>query len=801
VPVNARPLIVILLALLLVPQLGGEPATVRLLLVFPGQPLGPLLGDSHLALDDPKAERWSKALVDDALIRLAALRRLGIPLRVVEVLTHVVYGAIVEVPRGAVGALEDSPLVEAVYRDHVLTPQLARSVRLIGAPRAWSLHGPAGFNLTGVNITVAIIDTGVDYTHPDLGGGFGPGYKVVGGYDFADTDTDPRDEDGHGTHVAGIVGAKGGLTGVAPDVRILAYRVGGTSTLLSLDVVRALDRAVREGADVVNLSLGAEMGERAVRLAARGVVESGVVLVAAAGNFGPANNTIATPASDPYILTVGATGNNVSMSLAAYLELDPPLLEPEVYPMNGSPQVPEGVSGELVYVRYARATDVDGLDLRGKIALAERGGELGELVYFSEKEANVARRGALALIIFNNMAGPFVGTLIHPFNPPGYKPRIPVVSLSREAGLVLKEAAERGHVRATLIVRVEPDVIALFSSRGPASPFNIKPDLVAPGAFINSTDLKGTYSVMSGTSFAAPHVAGAAALLLQLHPDLTPGEVAGILVSTAKPLVRPDGREQSYFAQGGGRLDLARAVRAPLAPKPHQLVFHLSPGQTQASQLVTLKSLTENPLPVAIGFSGLPEDHLKIDASPDSRVIGPHETVDVVVKAQLLGEGYGSYQGRMVIATPQMNLTLPVLVTVNHIPVKVEATPGGLVVSFKPPDSWSDGYVRVIDPEGDEEFQLVYSPTNTTVIEADVAGRYEVEVVLRTREEVLYGRVLYTLSEPIPAPEIGLLSRLLQLLGGLTPYVAGVAIVALLLFIRARRKRREQEFLEEWATG
>ena len=103
-------------------------------------------------------------------------------------------------------------------------------------------------NVTGNGITIAIIDTGIDYNHPDLGGGFGDGRTVIGGYDFIDNDSDPMDELGHGTHIAGII------INIAPNSKLLAYRVVDYNGLVkSSDVIRAMDLAISDGADVIIL--------------------------------------------------------------------------------------------------------------------------------------------------------------------------------------------------------------------------------------------------------------------------------------------------------------------------------------------------------------------------------------------------------------------------------------------------------------------------------------------------------------------------------------------------------------------
>ena len=150
-----------------------------------------------------------------------------------------------------------------------------------------------------------------------------------------------------------------------------------------------------------------------------------------------------------------------------------------------------------------------------QILIVERGSDVeGELLYFSIKEHNAANAGAKALIVYNNKPGIFLGELVHEFMEPGYKPQIPVVSIDREEGLEIKESIKNGN-EASMHLFYNPDFVAHFSSRGPVSPFYIKPEIVAPGAYINSTQNNAGYNFTSGTSYAAPHVAGAAALLLQ----------------------------------------------------------------------------------------------------------------------------------------------------------------------------------------------------------------------------------------------------------------------------------------------
>ena len=215
---------------------------------------------------------------------------------------HVLTGLAATVSPEAVVHLRRIPGVVRVSPDVRVRAFLRESVPLIRADRVWTSLGA-----TGRNVKVAIVDTGVNYAHPDLGGCLGPGCKVIGGYDFVRGDANPADDHGHGTHVAGIVAANGALKGVAPDARLLAYKVldaGGTGW--ASDIIAGIEQAVLDGAHVINLSLGGpgdpdDPMSRAVDTAAR----AGIVVCVAAGNRGRYDGLI-SPGVARRALTVGA---------------------------------------------------------------------------------------------------------------------------------------------------------------------------------------------------------------------------------------------------------------------------------------------------------------------------------------------------------------------------------------------------------------------------------------------------------------------------------------------------------------
>jgi subtilisin family serine protease len=224
---------------------------------------------------------------------------------------NVFNGIALNITRDKAEELEKLKEVKAVYPNRKVHALLMDSVPLIKADQAWNL------GYTGKNITIAIIDTGIDYTHPDLGGCFGAGCKVVDGYDFVFKDSDPMDDHGHGTHCAGIAAGNGTLKGVAPDAKLIAYKVlDSTGGGWTVDIISAIERAqdpnqdgnYSDHVDVISMSLGGQGNpDDSLSQAVDTAVENGVVVVVAAGNSGPITGTIGSPGTARKAITVGAT--------------------------------------------------------------------------------------------------------------------------------------------------------------------------------------------------------------------------------------------------------------------------------------------------------------------------------------------------------------------------------------------------------------------------------------------------------------------------------------------------------------
>lgn len=219
-------------------------------------------------------------------------------------------GMAARVQPDAIEEIRKMPEVEGVYIDQQSQKlDTGYGIAQIGAPHVWQQFG-----ITGAGIRIAIIDTGIDYLHPDLGGGFGPGHKVVGGYDFVNSDQDPIDDNGHGTHVAGIAAANGVIKGVAPDANLLAVKVlDGFGFGFDSNIIAGIEWAVTNGANIINMSLGDIFGggdpDDPLCQAVDAATQAGVLVVCAAGNAG-AYNTVGSPAAARTAVAVGADDMN-----------------------------------------------------------------------------------------------------------------------------------------------------------------------------------------------------------------------------------------------------------------------------------------------------------------------------------------------------------------------------------------------------------------------------------------------------------------------------------------------------------
>lgn len=556
---------------------------------------------------------------------------------------------------------------------------LNRSVPFVGG----NIPHLEGFE--GKGIKVAVIDTGVDFNHPDLYG-WGPNGKVIGGYNFIEEGKPPLDTNGHGTQVAGVIAADGHLEGVAPKAKILAYKVSENGEAVSSDlIVKAIDKAIEDDADIINISLGVNQTNEKIDHAVNKALEKEIFVVTAAGNDGPTPSTIGSPGRNFGSVTVGATYNNLTSSLVATLEVNEKPYT--VIPMVGSSKLEEPIISKIVFGGYGKEEDLKNINATDSILLVERGSDVkGELLYFSIKEKNAVNAGAKALIVYNNEPGIFLGELIHQFVQPDYKPQIPVVSIDRKDGLEIKELVQSKN-NANLHLFYNPDFIAHFSSRGPVSPFYIKPDIVAPGAYINTTQINGGYNFTSGTSFAAPHVSGAAALLLEKYPTIHHHEIKSLLLTTSERVSDAYGHEFSLRDSGSGRLNIAKAFQAKLIITPPNFVANTSLDNPIVQKQLHLK-LIEGTL-----------ENLKVEFEGPDFVQFAYvlEGNDLQIKMKILGQNYGDHEGKIFIIHNDVKYVIPFLLHYTEGSISVNEQDGKLDFKIHHPSKWNFAKISVIN--------------------------------------------------------------------------------------------------------
>ncbi len=490
--------------------------------------------------------------------------------------------------------------------------QTDRVPAVVGAPALWSgLDG--GLAAAGDGMRIGIIDDGIDMTRPSFAGagyryppGFPKGFhastngKIIVARAFAPPRGSKRmrtafDPDGseHGTHVAGIAAGLSGITGtslgvtinglsgVAPHAYLGSYRVLTIPTpSFGLDgngpeIARAIDRAVSDGMDVLNLSLGEPEVESANDVVARaihGAARAGVVTVVAAGNSGDdlGSGSISSPGSAADAITVAATsvGRFVGVTLAV---LGPGAVPADLGAFGAATDAPDQIPpGWKAGVPLVVTTDCGG-GRAGALVLVQ----LGARCTASRADSALAA-GALGIVYAQHAAG-------DPTAVDDEQQRSLTVSDLVGARLAQQAVAAGGELTLSVDnasseqISSNSGLIASFSSRGP-SPYSLalKPDVAAPGVDIVSP-IPGGYGTWSGTSMATPAVAGAVALLRERHPTWTPAQIKSALVLTGRPVFNDTKHlhPTTVLAQGGGMIDVQAADAPGLFAAPSGISFGL----------------------------------------------------------------------------------------------------------------------------------------------------------------------------------------------------------------------------------
>ncbi|MGI0101328.1 MAG: S8 family serine peptidase [Nitrosotalea sp.] len=652
-----------------------------------------------------------------------------------------------------------------------ISNNLQKSIELVGVKEA-RLHG-----LEGQGVKVGIIDTGIDYNHPDLLG-YGPTGKVIGGHNYVDSSEKPLDTNGHGTEVAGIIAADGNFTGIVPKSKLFSYKVSSTGEAVSSDyIIKAIQQAMQDGVDVVNISLGVNRTNDQIDNAIDKAVKKGIVIVVAAGNNGPQEDTIGSPGKDINAITVGASYNNSTSSLVATFEVGKK--QYQVLPMVGVQGLPSPIEAKIVYGGYGRLQDLKNLDVKGTILLEERGSDVkGQKVYFSEKEKNAADLGAKALVVFNNETGIFFGELVGPNMTTGYTPRIPVISLSQEDGVALKSMLT-SDTTGSFDMFYHPDFIAPFSSQGPVSPFYIKPDLVAPGVFVNSTTIGGKYNLTSGTSFAAPHVAGAAAIMLQKYPGLSPSDVASLLVTTTDPVTDAYGNLFPISAVGSGRLNITRALESNLIISPHSMVFNLSFDNQSQTKMLHLRTLDGSIVPQLKANFASNETSLDADYSQSN------DTLNVKISDIVKSEG--DYDGFLILKDAKTSYRIPVVVHMTKGTLLVDQSNGTLHFSIDYPDKWSYAKISLIKAGTDEIFSTSVTPQETGSISVFEKGQYWILAQVKSSNQTDEAYQTILVNE-VAQRNISDLQDIIGIPAKQVAIISGVAIIIVTIGLVSRRR-------------
>lgn len=508
---------------------------------------------------------------------------------------------------------------------------MSESTGLIKADAIWeSLKGQAD---AGEGMKVGIIDSGIDQDHEFLQPNEGMAYpeefpkgdtslttpKVIVAKVFSqDPKLSAKAVDSHGTHVAGTVAGKAGtktelddktLSGVAPGAYLGNYNVfpGDIESAKSLFIAKAVEEAVEDGMDVLNLSLGGtpHKGADLLDMTVNAAVDAGVVVAISAGNEGPGNYTVGSPGTAEKVITVAATTNSRTFAMT----LDSEAFSEPTIATTGTKggEVKETLTGEYaVWADVAggdklACTAISGKPLEGKMALIQRGS-----CTFDEKISNAAAAGAVGVIVYqlDGIAEPT------PMSSDGAL--VPAVMIGNEAGnqLVSWTGDRTVTINSELQkVSTDPNLLANFSSWGPTPNYTLKPDVAAPGVNIYSSVVGGGYELYQGTSMASPHVAGSAAILLAYSKENDlgwgPAEVKAALMGTATDVegsVLPNTDVSDPLKVGAGLIDLSKAMNPSALAFPSSLSFGLVPpvGNQTYSMTVTLTNPTDEELAYTI---------------------------------------------------------------------------------------------------------------------------------------------------------------------------------------------------------
>jgi len=602
-----------------------------------------------------------------------------------------------------VDALLTAPGVASVELSQLYHPTMNLSLALINA----GIGNAGGTANGGRGVKVGVIDTGIAQDHPFFNpAGFSypaefpksdprctalTTAKVIAArvYYFNDNKITQNGFDctavqEHGSHVAGTIGGvpfpgasatpvpvAGTLSGVAPGVWLGNYNVfpGPISNARSEDIAQAVEDAVADGMDVLNLSLGGshpsgKANPDVLESALNHAADAGVVAAVAAGNAGPALSTIESPGEADRVITAAASSNRHYIGITVTTGSS----------TFGAATGEFGTFATPVTATLALASPANGCTtiagtVSGKLAVIDRG-----TCTFSTKIRNAQSAGAVAVLVVNNALGdPIAMAQDGTPNQPTIQAAMLALS-DREAIRAAASAAQSATVDGSHqreVITNNQNAIASFSSAGPVDrTFALKPDITGPGVNIYSSVPGGTFALLSGTSMATPHTAGSAALLVAQHPTWTTDQIKSALVTTAQRVVTtvPGGHtDAGVLRRGGGLIDLSEAGNVIAAFTPASVGFgvHEAHGVTTANQTVTVTNVTNAAQTFNLTVSQPGTAAARFTVSPATLMIAANGTatftVTVSARNVTLNGPFKDFEGDAVVtgATgPSMQLPL-----------------------------------------------------------------------------------------------------------------------------------------------
>ncbi len=581
------------------------------------------LGVRKLDANSPASQAYYNYLAQkQEAFRQTLAERLGRSVEYYRTYRWVLNGVVVEMTPQEAEFVRTMPGVRGIAINEIRHPLTDRGPTWIGAPAMWGPRNSADCTVDngtcGEGVIVGIIDTGINHDHPSFADVGDDGYdhtnpygsgnykgdcvsnpswcndKLIGMYDY--TGVGAEDDEGHGSHTASTAAGNFlnnitleaptisftglNISGVAPHANIISYRICDANGCSTIDAGSAIDQAVSDGVDVLNYSIGGAAIvspwspfsiDAQAFLDAR---DAGVFVATSAGNSGPGPETIGSPAFSPWLLTVGANTHDRAFSNSLInMNTDQGTTLPDI---EGRSITSGYGPAPIVYAGdYGNALCKEGIwsanEFSGEIVVCDRG-EIARV----DKSANVAAAGGGGMVLANEAAN---GNSLN-----ADEHSIPSVHITYDDGVTLKNWLANGDSGHTATIAGTQmlidaakyaDITAAFSSRGPnasvATQKIIKPDIIGPGVDILAavaTDGVKTppeFDVYSGTSMSSPHLAGAAALLIQAHPNWTPAEVQSALMSTSwtENLRKEDWvTPTDPFDVGAGRVDLNEAPDA-----------------------------------------------------------------------------------------------------------------------------------------------------------------------------------------------------------------------------------------------